>query len=281
MRLRGAPPAGPQAHGTGAEEEHLVEALTGLLAGMGGDAERQVVAGVAEGISRCCQDALRTGSPDVDALRRVADEAYEAFPRTATTSAVIQCTLDYRLGLLEREGYSAARLATLDACMFEIVHALNTADTRKHVRLNAGLQASLAEEHFVSLALVGMGEREAAPRSLAWLEGTHAKTACLGLWTGDHMDEEWVSKPLRLAGLFGPGRAPAGAGDDPERGGVPPVAELTAEGCGAGDVVLVLPVRTAARYWGILAVSGKAEAGCLRRRGHLLPVDSAPGHDPR
>ena len=203
---RALPLPGPRDHGSGGAEEHLVAELTGLLAGVGGtEAERQVVAGIAEGISRCCQDALRAASPDVDALRRVAEEAYEAFPRTATTSAVIQCTLDYRLGLLEREGYSAARLATLDACVLEIVHALNAADTRKHVRLNAGLQASLAEEHFVSLALVGMGEREAAPRSLAWLEGTHAKTACLGLWTGDHMDEEWVSKPLRLAGLFGPG----------------------------------------------------------------------------
>jgi diguanylate cyclase (GGDEF)-like protein/PAS domain S-box-containing protein len=254
-------PARPGGQGGGAEE-HLGADLAKLLTGAGEpETEQRSVARIADGIAHCCREALRTGSPHGNNLRTVAEQAYEAFPRTATTSAVLECTLGYRRELLEERGYSPERLVALDGCIFELAQALNAAEARKQIRVNRELQKSLAEEYYVSIALLRMGDRDATPKSLAWLAGTHAKTACLGLWAATPDDEEWAPAPMRVAGIFGPGlRERLAPGTTLSSAAFPPVAALTAEGCAPDDLVLVLPVRTSAHYWGILAVCGEAEA---------------------
>ncbi len=66
---------------------------------------------------------------------------------------------------------------------------------------------------------------------------------------------------MRVAGVFGAGvgeRLPIGS--TLSVADFPPVASLIADGSEPDDLVLVLPVRTAARHWGVLAVTGQVEA---------------------
>jgi diguanylate cyclase (GGDEF)-like protein/PAS domain S-box-containing protein len=215
----------------------------------------------ADGIAGCCEEALAGCGADVERSKAVAEEAYRAFPRTATTAGVIECMERYRRDLLCEVGYSPERLAALDHCTFQVAQALNSADTRQFVQVNAGLQDSLAEEHYVSLALVGIGPKASKPRSLAWLEGTHAKNACLGLWEAAPEEGDGASKQLRVAGVFGAGMSDRlAAGTTLDVASFPPIGALTSEGCGPEDIVLAIPVRTKAHYWGILALAGEVEA---------------------
>ena len=221
----------------------------------------KAVSEVAQGIGDRYEAALATFSPDFEGLQAAAEAAFNSFPRTTTISVILECVQQFRRDLLSALGYSDERLLVLDQCTFELSRALRSAEARKQTDVSASLQQSLREEHFVSLALVGLGGTNAAPRTLSWLDGTHAKNACLGLWAGPHGEDEWITGPLEVAGVFGPGMPERLAPGTPVKASdFPPVAALTAEGCGPDDVVLVLPVRTAARYWGILAVVGQPEA---------------------
>ena len=242
--------------------QRLRTGLESLLAGLHPTAHEQAeVSDLARRIADLYDKAVVSLSPDVDGLSATAEAAYKAFPRTATISAVLECAQQYRRDLLSEHGYSDERLSALDRCTFEISRALRSTDSRKQLDVSASLQASLREEHYVSLALVGLDDVNAAPKSLRWLDGTHAKSAGLGLWAGAQGDEEWNSGPLQVAGVFGPGLDKRLApGTELRASAFPPVAALTAEGCQPDDVVMVLPVRTAARYWGILALVGQPEA---------------------
>ncbi len=70
----------------------------------------------------------------------------------------------------------------LDRCVYEVSTTVNGAVARGQGVLNGSLEESLRDEHSVSLALVGMGRDGAGPGSLAWLKGTHVKSACFAVW---------------------------------------------------------------------------------------------------
>ncbi len=173
----------------------------------------------------------------------------------------MECVQQYRRDLLSHHGYSEERLMALDRCAYEVSMTVNGATARSQGELNSSLEESLRDEHHVSLALVGMGREGAGPESLAWLKGTHVKSACLAVWGGGAEDQSSGPQPLRVAGVFG-----AGVGEKLPIGSTlsvadfPPVASLIADGSEPDDLVLVLPVRTAARHWGVLAVTGQVEA---------------------
>jgi diguanylate cyclase (GGDEF)-like protein/PAS domain S-box-containing protein len=240
--------------------------LTALLAGPSpAPPQELVISQFVDEVARFCHHVLQSLTPNSPSLRKATESLYGAFPSNTTVHAVMECVQQYRRGLLSQHGYSEARLMALDRCAYEVSTTVNGAIARSQGVLNTSLEESLRDEHHVSLALVGMGREGAGPQSLAWLKGTHVKSACFAVWGGgpaDNVgDKQGGLATLRVAGVFGAGvseRLPVGS--TLSVADFPPVASLLAEGSDPDDLVLVLPVRTPARQWGVLAVSGQVEA---------------------
>ncbi len=240
----------------------LCRDLTALLAGPNPTSPQElVISHFADEVARFCHHLLESLSPNSASLREAAESVYRTFPRGATIATVMECVQQYRRDLLSHHGYTEERLMALDRCAYEVSMTVNGATARSQGELNSSLEESLRDEHYVSLALVGMGREGAGPESLAWLKGTHVKSACLAIWGGGAQDEDCDPQPLRVAGVFGAGvgeRLPIGS--TLSVAAFPPVASRIAVGSVPDDRVLVLPVRTAARHWGVLAVTGQVEA---------------------
>jgi diguanylate cyclase (GGDEF)-like protein/PAS domain S-box-containing protein len=240
----------------------LCRDLTALLAGPNPTSPQElVISHFADEVARFCHHLLESLSPNSASLREAAESVYRAFPRGATIPTVMECVQQYRRDLLSHHGYTEERLMALDRCAYEVSMTVNGATARSQGELNSSLEESLRDEHHVSLALVGMGREGAGPESLAWLKGTHVKSACFAVWGSGAGDKDVGPQPLRVAGVFGAGvgeRLPIGS--TLSLADFPPVASLIADGSEPDDLVLVLPVRTAARHWGVLAVSGQVEA---------------------
>jgi diguanylate cyclase (GGDEF)-like protein/PAS domain S-box-containing protein len=220
-----------------------------------------VISEFADEVARFCNHILESLSPNSVSLRKAGESIYRAFPRSTTAQTIMECVQQYRRDVLSQQGYSEERLMALDRCAYEISTTVNGAIARSQGVLNTSLEESLRDEHHVSLALVGMGREGAGPESLAWLKGTHVKSACFAVWDGEAGGNEPGRGPLRVAGVFGAGVAEMlPIGSTLNVAAFPPVTCLTAEGSAADDLVLVLPVRTPSRHWGVLAVSGQVEA---------------------
>ncbi|MEV0900501.1 GGDEF domain-containing protein [Actinoplanes sp. NPDC049802] len=109
------------------------------------------------------------------------------------------------------------------------------------------LQETLNIQYELGLALLGAQERD--PRHLAWLELTPAKAGALGLWHPDLPDT------LQVTGAY---RFPAGSVLPVDE--FPPI-DLFERARGAdSDIVFVVPIRTRARDWGMLAAVGRIQS---------------------
>ncbi len=246
--------------GDGGPDARIRRDLATRLAAAGGPDKLLLAERVAEQVGRCCRDAVSALAPDTQSVVDAAEAAYRAFPRATTVTLVTECLQQFRRDVLREEGFSEDKLLALDRCTIQMSHALNTVDTRRQVEVNRSLQDLLREEHNVSLSLASPAEDAAPAASLTWLAGTHALAACLALWSANAGGGEQSSR-LEVAGVYGPGaRGTLRVGETLEAGAFPPVSALTAGQCGPEDIVMVLPVRTPKRYWGLLAVTGKPES---------------------
>jgi diguanylate cyclase (GGDEF)-like protein/PAS domain S-box-containing protein len=184
----------------------------------------------------------------------VADAIYKAFPRAETIKVTVGCAQQYRRELLRQWGFSDGRMEALDMCLRELDFALTAAELRAASDANNSLQASLRNEYYISMDLARA--RESDPKSLAWLARTQAHAACLGLWAGDS-DAGWPEHVLEVTSVYGrAARERVLPGTTMRSVSFPPVEALTADGVEPEDAVFVLPVRTDARFWGMLAAVG-------------------------
>jgi diguanylate cyclase (GGDEF)-like protein/PAS domain S-box-containing protein len=234
--------------------------LATRLATAAGPEKLRLAERVAEQVGRCCRDAVTALDPDLRAVADAAEATYRAFPRASTVTLVIECVQQFRRDVLREEGFSEDKLLALDRCTLQVSHALNAVDTRRQVEVNRSLQELLREEHNVSLSLASPAEDTARAASLTWLEGTHARAACLALWSeGDPGGDQGAH--LEVAGIYAPGgQELLGVGERLQARSFPPMSALTTGSCGPEDIVMVLPVRTPKRYWGLLAVTGETES---------------------
>jgi len=113
------------------------------------------------------------------------------------------------------------------------------------------IQNSVVSNHTISLSL--LGAEMTAASSLAWLAETGVTSGCLSLWDETHTGE---SATLTLAGRFDrngilipPLGSRYAAAMYPPDELLPPSAHADGP-----DSVLVLPVRTASRAWGLLTI---------------------------
>jgi len=114
------------------------------------------------------------------------------------------------------------------------------------------LQGSLSNQYELSIELLGTHEHE--PRNLAWLGQTPSVGGCLGLWP-QQAEDPGEDSPLEVVGEF-----LAAGGTTGALGSVVPVSEfpparlVELSGGPGGDIVFLVPVRSATREWGVLAV---------------------------
>ncbi|WP_212986786.1 substrate-binding and GGDEF domain-containing protein [Actinoplanes auranticolor] len=115
------------------------------------------------------------------------------------------------------------------------------------------LQATLNVQYELGIELLGAHEND--PRGLAWMESTPAVGGCLGLWRGDG-EPRGADPLLDVVGEFRAGDGPRSV---PVSAFPPPGLFTLADGP-AGDIVFVVPVRSASRDWGALAAVGRIQA---------------------
>jgi PAS domain S-box-containing protein/diguanylate cyclase (GGDEF)-like protein len=140
------------------------------------------------------------------------------------------------------------------------------ADEDAHLLRQGQLEASLTAQVEIGMELLRPGRAD--PRRLAWLAASRLSAACLALWspsegsTGDDPAE----RRLRIAGVYqalgaGGGAGPLGrlVGVGSALGDFPPTAIKDHCRPSAGEAVIVLPVTSERRDWGLLAVVGPVE----------------------
>jgi GGDEF domain-containing protein len=117
------------------------------------------------------------------------------------------------------------------------------------------LQATLNIQYELGIELLGAHERD--PRNLAWLESTPAVGGALGIWAeGDDRLEE---DRLEIVGEY-PIDPAAGPATTVPVSRFPPAGLFDLADGPAGDIVFVVPVRSASRDWGLLAAVGRIQA---------------------
>jgi diguanylate cyclase (GGDEF)-like protein len=118
------------------------------------------------------------------------------------------------------------------------------------------LQATLNVQYELSIELLGSNERDC--RTLGWMASTPAVGGCLGLWPGDDPPGTTDSR-IDVVGEFGVG-PPASLGAAAVISEFPPAGLFALADGPAGDIVFVVPVRSASRDWGALAAVGRIQA---------------------
>jgi PAS domain S-box-containing protein len=132
------------------------------------------------------------------------------------------------------------------------------------LRRQGELEAAIAAQVEIGMELMRPGRTD--PRRLDWMSASQVSAACLGLWREPDGDAE---RTLAIAGVRDAHRDQGdhdGSGSlDPLVGvhlglGEFPPAEVKRR-CGAGgaEAVIVIPVTTERRDWGLLAVVGSVE----------------------
>jgi diguanylate cyclase (GGDEF)-like protein len=120
------------------------------------------------------------------------------------------------------------------------------------------LQSTLNVQYELGIELLGSHERDC--RTLDWMASTPAVGGCLGLWRGGDPPGTTDSR-IDVVGEFG-----VGAGPQMSLGSAAVVSEFPPAGLfaladgPAGDIVFVVPVRTASHDWGALAAVGRIQS---------------------
>ncbi|WP_437957942.1 substrate-binding domain-containing protein [Sorangium sp. So ce119] len=184
-------------------------------------------------------------------LERACRQAVDITPDLGTLMAALRL-----LGQLpERRGApldAAARRrveAFLERSRLAIARARLEAETQVVHQL--GVLARI--NHDVSFALLGGTCQE--PRSLAWLEATPVAWGCLALW-----EDPATRERLVVAGAYSRDGSPTPPiGSRCAREAFPPAEMLPASAIDGTFMVLLLPIRSVRRDWGILVLIGPTQ----------------------
>jgi diguanylate cyclase (GGDEF)-like protein len=132
---------------------------------------------------------------------------------------------------------------------------------RDQFRDTVYLQRTLDVQYELSLELLGAHGRD--PLGLAWLGRTPAVGGCLGLWRRVDRPVGRIGTvpepPIEIVGVFNAGPAPAPATGVVPVGEFPPADLFPLADGAAGEIVFVVPVRSGAHDWGVLAAVGRIQ----------------------
>lgn len=136
-------------------------------------------------------------------------------------------------------------------------HALGSAlwrlQARALLRRREDVERVLDDQIRIASALLHSSTVDA--RALTWLGGTHVRGGVLALWDGDPADGV-----LRVVGAYDPqGRLGDVVGTATRVESFPPRALVDLARADLREACYVVPVRTAERQWGVLAVIGEVD----------------------
>jgi anti-anti-sigma regulatory factor len=112
------------------------------------------------------------------------------------------------------------------------------------------LEQVVGNTHRISLLLLDENNPEA--QQLNWLDGTQIEWGCVGLWSSARPG---MPADLVVEQTYGPSEASDQRGRRYASADFPPLA-ITRSGTPGPATTLVLPLRTAGRDWGFLALAG-------------------------
>lgn len=200
-------------------------------------------------LERAAKDGER---PDAAALDRLvqASLAASGHPDTVTDLAAALRAGEARLAA------GAAEPEALRAAATDVLLALLRTHLRAGLRRQGRLEASAATQVEIGIDLFRPGHPD--PRRLRWLAGSPVAAACLGLW--DAADDGDDGARLHVTGVHDPsGALDRLVGTRRAPGDFPPAALRRRVAGRPGEAVVVVPVGTERRDWGLLAVAGPVE----------------------
>jgi diguanylate cyclase (GGDEF)-like protein len=154
------------------------------------------------------------------------------------------------------DGDAAERV---DACTEEIMVALAQSQARAQFRDGRNFQSTLNTQYTVSMNLLRSHEED--PRMLAWIEGTHSRAGCLGLWSKHSPELPTGEAALDIVTVFERGRQPVQTdGTATTPCSFPPAEVVALADLAVDDMVFVAPMKVNSSDWGMLAIVGPIEA---------------------
>lgn len=206
-----------------------------------------------------------TTTPDAARLRQAWQEAAAA---THTNNELLQTALTLvnraarrQQMLRPADAELALRVQTfLEQLRFELVYVCQWSERTR----NTYLETLIQNNYEINLAL--LGTRTGGDASLNWLHHTPVKWGCIGLWT-----EEVQSgvHEFEIVSVFGErqylpplgARYPATSFPSPEH--LPPLNQVER------DMLVLIPLRTSTREWGVLALYGPIETTLTAGRNNM------------
>jgi DNA-binding LacI/PurR family transcriptional regulator/anti-anti-sigma regulatory factor len=185
--------------------------------------------------------------PPAKALERAYHQAVGISSDLGTLMALVRLLRRSHERRRERLGGDAASAQRVEAFLDGAHLSIARARLSVEAEFVAQLGMLVRSNHDVGLALLSGSQRESM--SLSWLAKTSAIWACLALWED--------AKTLVVAGAYGrDGSATPPIGSCHRLEAFPPEHLLPPSAASGALMMILLPIRTARRDWGVLALMG-------------------------
>jgi diguanylate cyclase (GGDEF)-like protein/PAS domain S-box-containing protein len=204
-----------------------------------------------EAIASSAQATGDGAPPARCAFREAAHALFSISPRWSTITVAVDCLRRYREEL-EASADSSTVAPDLEATITEMLVELSRSLAQRESTASTALHVQMRREHQLSMALVGgsMGD----PRSLGWLDNTAARAGCLGLWSADREEGGDRQHLLTLSGAYTREAPPLQLPAQARVEDFPPLELFEDVEWAAGDISVVLPVKTKGMDLGLMAM---------------------------
>lgn len=212
--------------------------------------------------------AAESGSaPSAVALRRLNTLTVALQPHPEALELLIAAVREVELELSAEIPAGSVRLATLQRVATDVLIAISRSCTRPLLARNGALERTIGDQYEVDMDL--LAGRGSSPRCLAWLPANAQGPACLGIWAGH--ETALGEREIEIVGARGrSGSLVRLVGERMPVSQFPPEALTRTDNAMSTGLAFVIPVTTASRDWGLLAINGRVEshATISRERYH-------------
>lgn len=248
-------------------DDHPMGVVPATIAGLRepDDFARELAVGLADAkasLNEPARDAATAAVRFVDRLIEANAEATDAelralvllihrmAPRADAVHRTIGAVLDH-IDRISLTGVDAATIASIRVALWK-------AKAGEFLQQLEAKELAFTEQYVVDAGMLGAARSK--PHSLEWLGGTHVKAGALALWTQAESDAS-----LEVVGAFAPGcELPDLVGTHTSPESFPPAPLLDLLVPEDRDICVVVPVRTATRDWGLLAMVGAVDSAAIR-----------------
>ena len=221
-----------------------------------------------EAIARCAEPRREGDQISSCTHRKAAQALFSISPRWTTITASVSCLRRYGQEL-EASADPAADVAHLQASTTEILLELSRSLAQRESTANTMLNLQMRREHQLSMDLLSGSTGD--PRALGWLDHTTARAGCLGLWSADREEGGGRQHLLTMRGAYTREGPPLTEVPTQVRvEDFPPAGLLEDVKWAAGEIGVVLPVRTNGMDLGLMAMIAPVEVTQVTGRDLLF-----------